>query len=597
MTSTFTDRIDGLSTSVAVKAPVVVSSSADIVLSGLQTINGVVLAAGDRVLVRLQTDSIENGIYDVATSEWQRSKDFDGNRDTVQGTLVWDLLDAVFYQVSTVNPITIGTSDILFSLASSLNIYGLLNPLEFGADPTPGVDNTAIIQQTIDAGPTIITNRFEVTGITANNYLTMVGDGKLVYSGAQNGTCLTVNANFGDLSVDGDLQDCRGIVLLADGINGHSCYAERITASATSSLSIYGVSVQGDNISFDTARTYNTLNTGQSNGSFPQAVAIVSTANGTRIKEVFTDLGASSLIFGGSSGRSFVGRCNSTNMTDNGVYQLSGDVEITDFTYQGDEEAYVWSGGRMTCGRITTVGPGIGAFEMQGGSDAFVGEIIIKDDGAGSNTVAKAVIARSSATNVGRVHIGSIKGTIKGNGVVNISNAATVEYIQIDEIDVTWLYDAGFPDVALNGWFDVSSALKQAIKQVTIRIRDINSIFSSTIFTAQSGTPTGDSVWENFDVYFETSAGLPTTAASSRGPSPKTTLLVLGAIWQVNVGPYSREANYLGGWRNSTTANPAGGYWRKGQQLWHGDITTLTATGWICSVSGSPGTWLTMNCS
>lgn len=125
MSSTYTDRIDGLSTSVAVKAPVAASTTANITLSGLQTVDSVVLVAGNRVLVKEQTDTTENGIYEAGTSTWSREPDFDGNRDIVDGTLVWDLNSSIFYQVTTDNPIIIGTSSIVFGIASSLNISGL----------------------------------------------------------------------------------------------------------------------------------------------------------------------------------------------------------------------------------------------------------------------------------------------------------------------------------------------------------------------------------------------------------------------------------------------------------------------------------------
>lgn len=133
MPSTFTDRIDGLSTSVAVKAPVRVATTANITLSGTQTIDGVAVVSGDRVLAKDQTDTTENGIYDVATSEWQRSKDFDGNRDTVNGTLMWDLNGSIFYQVVTANPITIGTSSIIFAIASSLSLAGFASVVSIAA--------------------------------------------------------------------------------------------------------------------------------------------------------------------------------------------------------------------------------------------------------------------------------------------------------------------------------------------------------------------------------------------------------------------------------------------------------------------------------
>lgn len=81
-------RVDGFVGNLAIKAPVQVASIANLTLSGEQTVDTVVLAAGDRILVKDQTDPIENGIYLVETSAWKRDGDWDGNRDVVGGTLV-----------------------------------------------------------------------------------------------------------------------------------------------------------------------------------------------------------------------------------------------------------------------------------------------------------------------------------------------------------------------------------------------------------------------------------------------------------------------------------------------------------------------------
>lgn len=88
MTSVTTSLIDGLTSSVAIKAPVKVATTANITLEGTQTIDGVAVSADDRVLVKNQTDTTENGIYVVSTGSWTRAKDFDGSRDCVTGTIV-----------------------------------------------------------------------------------------------------------------------------------------------------------------------------------------------------------------------------------------------------------------------------------------------------------------------------------------------------------------------------------------------------------------------------------------------------------------------------------------------------------------------------
>lgn len=116
-----TDRIDGLSTSVAVKAPVKVGTTAAITLSGTQTIDGVALVEGDRVLVKNQSDTKTNGIYLVNASTWTRAKDFDGARDAVNGTLVYvaqgATLEDTYFRVTTVDPVVFGSSNITFEEA------------------------------------------------------------------------------------------------------------------------------------------------------------------------------------------------------------------------------------------------------------------------------------------------------------------------------------------------------------------------------------------------------------------------------------------------------------------------------------------------
>jgi hypothetical protein len=72
----------------AIKEPCLVATTANIALSGLQTIDGVALAAGQRVLVRAQTNPASNGIYDVSADTWSRSMDMDGVTEAVGGTQV-----------------------------------------------------------------------------------------------------------------------------------------------------------------------------------------------------------------------------------------------------------------------------------------------------------------------------------------------------------------------------------------------------------------------------------------------------------------------------------------------------------------------------
>lgn len=65
-----------------------VVATSNITLSGLQTINGVALAAGDRVLVTGQTTASKNGVYIASDGTWARAIDMASNRYCHLGMIV-----------------------------------------------------------------------------------------------------------------------------------------------------------------------------------------------------------------------------------------------------------------------------------------------------------------------------------------------------------------------------------------------------------------------------------------------------------------------------------------------------------------------------
>lgn len=131
MTSTLVDRINGASASLALKAPCRLATTGNITLSGDQTIDGDLVQTGYRILVKDQTDPIENGIYIADSGDWVRSPDFDGDRDIVFGTQVFvadgSTNGRTFWYVSTAGNISIGSSDIEFTLCPiSGNSFGTM---------------------------------------------------------------------------------------------------------------------------------------------------------------------------------------------------------------------------------------------------------------------------------------------------------------------------------------------------------------------------------------------------------------------------------------------------------------------------------------
>jgi hypothetical protein len=105
-----------------------VVSTSNITLSGLQTIDGVTLESGDRVLVQGQSTTSENGIYVAKTSAWTRARDL-STSDDFKGPIYVTVEEGTtgrntFYSFNPSTTITVGTDAITFTSGLSLAIFG-----------------------------------------------------------------------------------------------------------------------------------------------------------------------------------------------------------------------------------------------------------------------------------------------------------------------------------------------------------------------------------------------------------------------------------------------------------------------------------------
>lgn len=103
------------------KHSALVATTASIALTGLQTIDGIALTAGARVLVKNQTDGKDNGLYTVAPGAWARCSDADNSAEVTPGLLVLVERGTVngdsAWQLVTDAPITLGTTALVFEMA------------------------------------------------------------------------------------------------------------------------------------------------------------------------------------------------------------------------------------------------------------------------------------------------------------------------------------------------------------------------------------------------------------------------------------------------------------------------------------------------
>ncbi len=222
--------VDNLVAGVAAHAAVVGASTGNLTLANEQTVDGVALVAGDRVLVKNQTSALENGIYLVVDSgSWTRAVDADTWADLVslyvfveQGTVN---ADSGF--VCTVDPGgTLNTTSVTFVQFSQAGVITAANSNAAGYGVYDSKSGTVISFFGINVGSNKLTIAMGGTGskeirldvaeanLTLSNLggsVTAAQNGALRYAtavGDGSSTSITVTHNLGT-------RDCTVAVYLA----------------------------------------------------------------------------------------------------------------------------------------------------------------------------------------------------------------------------------------------------------------------------------------------------------------------------------------------------------------------------------------------
>ena len=198
------------------KEPVRCATTANIVLSGAQAIDGVTVVAADRVLVKNQTTASENGIYLAAAGAWTRSTDLDVaaealgasvfiSEGTAQGNQQWQLI--------TDAPITVGTTALAWQ--------------QFGGGGTSYTagNGISIVGSVISADPAVVARKASAT----------IGDG------AATVFTVTHNLNTQDVLVSVRLVSSNAVEIVdavANGVN-----TVQITFAVAPAAAAYRVTV------------------------------------------------------------------------------------------------------------------------------------------------------------------------------------------------------------------------------------------------------------------------------------------------------------------------------------------------------------------
>lgn len=167
----------------AVPACLVATAGSNITLSGTQTIDGIAVVAGNRVLVKDQTTAATNGIYVVAAGAWTRSLDMDTwaevpasftfiEQGTVNADTGWlctsdpggtlGTTAITWVQFSSAGTISAGNG--LTKVGNTLSVVGTANRIAVGA--SVDIDANYVGQASITTLGSVATGTWNATTIT-----------------------------------------------------------------------------------------------------------------------------------------------------------------------------------------------------------------------------------------------------------------------------------------------------------------------------------------------------------------------------------------------------------------------------------------------
>jgi len=187
------EYVDNSGRSFDIKRHVRVATTNDINLTGTQTIDGVSVIVGDRVLVKNQILPYENGVYDAKIGAWSRSSDANSNNNVTTGLFVFvsegtTNMDSGWLLITN-GIISLGITDLTFSLFNGASQL-------IAGDGLSKIGNTFSVKGTI--GRIVVTSYGidleTVSGLASGPYTKVVVD---YYGRVVSGSMPTTLAEYG----------------------------------------------------------------------------------------------------------------------------------------------------------------------------------------------------------------------------------------------------------------------------------------------------------------------------------------------------------------------------------------------------------------
>ena len=160
------------------KQSVRAATTANITLSGLQTIDGISVLASERVLVKNQTTATENGLYNASSGAWTRTTDADAPAEVSAGLTVMveegtTQADSQ-WRLTTDGAITLGTTSLTFAQIGAGTTYTQGTGISIAGNVV-AIDTTTVVRKataTVGGATSIaVTHTLNTTDVQVQCYL------------------------------------------------------------------------------------------------------------------------------------------------------------------------------------------------------------------------------------------------------------------------------------------------------------------------------------------------------------------------------------------------------------------------------------------
>jgi hypothetical protein len=259
--------VDSLALGISWKQPVNAGTTANITLSGAQTIDTVAVVAGDRVLVKNQTAQADNGIYVAAAGAWSRSPDADTYDEMISALVFIESggqAGAAYY--CPIQPGgTLGVTAITWNNFSVGGVYFAGTGLTLSGGDTFNISNTTVTAASYGSGSQVGTFT-----VNAQGQLTAAANTNIAIAATQitSGTVdsARLSGTYSGITGVGTLTDLTVSNVITGSISGNAATATTATSATTATTATNIAGGATGSVPYQSAASTTTFLAAGSNG-------------------------------------------------------------------------------------------------------------------------------------------------------------------------------------------------------------------------------------------------------------------------------------------------------------------------------------------